>query len=88
MHAQTGKVVGVRRASMKRAQHFAFGIILAAVALFGLSLLCGLLGIFIPPMLIIGGVGVFFAVLVAVAALFPIARAWQFNRNKPSSIGF
>ena len=53
-----------------------------AAVIFMLSLLLALAGAVVPPLLAVGGVGLFAAVLVALAAAIPALTAWQFNRSQ------
>jgi hypothetical protein len=82
IHGRTGHMSGARRASMKRAQTTALYILLGAAVMFGLSVLLALVGVVFPPLIIAGGVGVFMAFIVALGAIVPVFRAWQFNRSR------
>lgn len=81
VNGQTGQVNGARRASMKRAQRAALIICIIAVVLFLFSVLIGAVGIAVPPLLLLGGIGVCAAVLLGLAAVIPIVMAWQFNKR-------
>lgn len=80
IHGQTGKTYGKRRASMRRAQATATNIVIAAAAIFFLTLLIGSASVLFPPLLIIAGFFLIGAILVGLAALFPIIQVWRFNR--------
>lgn len=80
LNGQTGRLSGTRRASMKRAQTTAFWILLAAAVVFGISVVLGVVGVAVPPLLVLGGIGVFVAFIVALGAIYPVFRAWQFNK--------
>lgn len=81
IHGQTGQVSGVRRASAKRAQKTALilGGIAAAVLL--LSLLALVVSIVLPPLAIMGALGIILVLILGCAALIPLVRAWNFNRK-------
>ncbi|GAB4581670.1 MAG: hypothetical protein Fur0022_44190 [Anaerolineales bacterium] len=81
LNGQTGRLSGARRASMKRAQMTALWILLAAALVFGISVVLGLMGVAFPPLLIVGGIGVFVAFAIALGAIYPVFRVWQFNKR-------
>ena len=85
INGQSGRVFGVRRASMQRAQHTALIIVAIAAVLFLLSLAVGVAGLAVPPLLAVGGIGGVLALCVGLGAIIPIVRAWQFN-HKPVEI--
>ncbi len=70
---------------MKRAQRTALIILSIAVVLFAISAILALAGIAVPPLLLLGGVGVLMAVLVALGAVIPLALVWQYNRSQPGA---
>ena len=81
LNGETGQISGLRRGSMKRAQQRALIIAAVAAVLFILSLVTGLVGIAVPPLLVFAGIGGLIALGVGLGALVPIVRVWQFNRN-------
>jgi hypothetical protein len=81
LHGQTGWLSAPRRASMKRAQRAALLIGGIALAIFVLSLLVGLAGFLLPPLLLVGAVGVAVALGVGLLAVIPPLLAWQANRS-------
>ncbi len=81
IHGQTGQLSGPRRASMKRAQRSALIIVAVAVLFFLLSLIVALVSIFMPPLLLVAGIGLVIALIIGLLALIPLAIAWQFNRT-------
>jgi hypothetical protein len=81
IHGQSGYLSGKRRASMKRAQRTALMILVAAAITLVLGLLFSAAGLFIPPLLVLGGIGILAAILVGVAAVIPVVMAWQINRS-------
>jgi hypothetical protein len=82
INGQSGAISGVRRASPKRAQRRSLTILIAAAVIFMVSLLLVLGGALVPPLLAVGGVGLFAGVVVAFAAAVPAMVAWQFNRSQ------
>jgi hypothetical protein len=82
VQGQNGRFNGQRRASMKRARQIALITLGVAAALFFLGLVMGVAGAMLPPLLALGGVGMFIALFVALSALAPIIAAWQFNRGQ------
>lgn len=85
IHGQSGRLDGPRRASMKRARTAAFIIAGVAVTLFAASLVIALLSIAARQLFVLASLGLIVAILVGLAALLPIAIAWQFNRTQPSN---
>lgn len=81
LNGQTGQLSGQRRASMKRAQKAALWILLAAALVFAFSLVLVVVGMIIPPVILIGGLGVFLSILIALGAMVPPAIAWNINRK-------
>ncbi len=80
-HGQFGKVVGVRRASMRRAQQASIWTLAVALVIFALSLVASFSGVAVPPLLALGGIGLTIAAAIGVGAIFPVAIAWRFNRS-------
>jgi len=84
INGQNGRVVGVRRASMQRAQRLSLLLAAIAAGLIAIAVALTLLGAAVPPLLLAGlalGVG---GIALGVGALVPIYRAWQFNRRQAS----
>jgi hypothetical protein len=82
LNGQSGLISGTRRASPKRAWRRSLTILIAAAVIFMISLVLALAGALVPPLLAVGGVGIFAAVLVAFAAAAPAIVVWQFNRSQ------
>jgi hypothetical protein len=82
INAQTGHLSGRRRASMQRAQRLALILAAVAIALFVVSVLIGLVGLLLPPLFVVAALGAFLALCGGVGALFPLVRAWRFNRQE------
>lgn len=66
---------------MKRAQTTALWLLLAAAVVFGISVVLGLVGVAVPPLLVVGGIGVFVAFVIALGAIVPVWQVWQFNKR-------
>ncbi len=81
IHGQTGRLHGPRRASMRRAQHTALVILIIAVVVFGLGLIAAAAGLLVPPLLILGIIGLIVALGIGLLAIAPLVIAWQFNRT-------
>jgi hypothetical protein len=82
VHGQSGKISGLRRASLKRAQRSALTLLVCAAVLFLISLAVATASIFFPPVLAIGVLGIVAALLVGLGALIPVATVWWFNRSQ------
>ena len=82
IHGQSGRVSGVRRASLQRAQRTMWIIISIAVALFLVSLLVTVASVLAPVLLVIGLLGLITSLFVGLVSLVPIVIAWQFNRSE------
>jgi len=81
INGQSGRVYGVRRASMQQAQRTAMILVAIAAVLFLLSLAVGVAGLAAPPLLLVAGFGGLLALCVGLGAIIPIVRAWRFNRK-------
>ena len=82
LHGQTGRVHGIRQASMKRAKRAALIVLGIAVCVFLLSLLLAAASVLAPPILALAVLGLVVALLVGAGAALPIATVWWFNRNQ------
>jgi hypothetical protein len=85
INGQTGQVYGARRGSMRRAQRVALIVGGVALALFLISLGVGLAGLLLPPLFVVGILGVVLALLVGVGATVPLLRVWRFNRKQTAT---
>jgi len=82
IHGQTGKIMGVRRASMKHGQRMSLIILVIAVLIFLLSIILSVASVALPILLVIGVFGFAIALLIAAGAVVPILLVWQFNRRQ------
>jgi hypothetical protein len=82
INGHSGEISGERRASLKRGRQASLIILGIALCLFLASLLLSAASVLFPPLLAIGGIGLFAAVLVALGAVIPVAVVWQFNRSQ------
>ena len=55
-------------------------IAVVAIIIFVLSLIVGIISIFLPRLLVIAGIGLITAIIIGLLAILPVAIAWQFNR--------
>ncbi|MEW5871700.1 MAG: hypothetical protein AB1894_20695 [Chloroflexota bacterium] len=82
IHGQNGRIVGVRRASMKRGQKAALTILAVAMVLFLASLLVSAASLLLPIMLAFGVLSMTAALLVGLGAVYPLIAVWWFNRQQ------
>ncbi len=82
LNGQTGQLYGVKRGSAARAQRRALTIGAISLVIFALSLMVALLGLLLPPLLIVGILGAVLALLIGAGALIPIGRVALFNRRQ------
>ena len=82
LNGQTGRLFGTRRASMKKARRSSLLIVVVALVIFLMSLGLALGSLVLPPLIILGGIGMLLSILVGVMAIIPIGIVWQFNRNE------
>jgi len=82
LNGQTGQLYGVKRGSAARAQRRALIIGATSLVIFALSLMVALLGLLLPPLLIVGILGAVLALLIGAGALIPIGRVALFNRRQ------
>ena len=80
INGQSGQIAGIRRASMKRGQRASLWILGAAIFSFILSIVAGTVSFFVPLVLPFAIVCFIAAALIAITALIPVARVWQYNR--------
>jgi hypothetical protein len=81
LNGETGQLYGVQRGSMARAGRISMGIGIAALIVFIGSLFLALMSAVMPPLLIIGILGVILGLVIGAAAVVPLARVWAFNRR-------
>jgi len=81
VNGQTGKIWGHRRASQKRARTTAMITIGAALLIFILSLIAFVVAAAVPPVAVLGVVGLIAAVGVGVIGPMQLIRASQFNKK-------
>ena len=84
IHGQTGKLSGVRRASLKRAQRIALILGGIAAAILLLSLVALVASVVLPPLAVVGAIGIVLGIILGGAALIPLVRVWAFNRKQVS----
>jgi hypothetical protein len=80
INGQTGKLGGVKRASIQRARKTSISLLAAAACIFIVSLLLSLGAVLFPPLLIVGVLGFVITLLVGLSAIVPFAVVWKTNR--------
>ncbi len=81
INGQTGQINGARRSSMQQATRAALGILGAAGIIFLLSILALMFTVVVPPLAALGVIGMTLALIIALGAIVPVFRAWNFNRS-------
>jgi hypothetical protein len=87
IHGQTGRLVGVRRASMLRARNTALWIAGIALATFVISLFVALGSVVVPVLLVLSTIGWAISILLGAGAIIPLLMVWWTNRSPNSFIG-
>lgn len=82
VHGQTGRIDGLRRASMRRARRVSTIVGPVALVIFAIGLVMVGAGLMVPPLAAVGAVGVLIALVVGIAALVPMLLVWQFSRRQ------
>ena len=81
VNGQSGKLSGVRRASLKQAHKTSLLMLGGAVLVFLLSLLISVTAAVFPFLLILGGIGFVLALLIGLSALAPLIIIWRTNQK-------
>lgn len=84
VNGQSGKLSGVRRASLKQAQKISLLMLGGAVLVVLLSLLISVAAVVFPFLLILGGIGIVLALLIGLSALAPLIIIWRMNQKSQS----
>jgi hypothetical protein len=82
INGQSGVISGVRMASQRKGWQWAGILAGIAAGLILLGLLSFAAAVLLPPLSILGGLLVFLAFLVAIAAVVPAIWPWQWNRKQ------
>ncbi len=85
IHGQTGHLSGLRRPSMKRAQRTSLWIAISGVLVFLLSVLLSAGAFLFPPLLVLGGIGLFIALALVLSACVPLIMVLSTNRSLPET---
>jgi hypothetical protein len=80
INGQSGQITGNRWSSMRRGKRASIWILGAAILLFLISIISGVVSLFAPPILPIAIVCFIAATLIALTSLIPIMIVWQYNR--------
>jgi hypothetical protein len=83
INGQSGAISGVRLASQRKGWRWTGILAGLATSLILLGLLSFAAAVILPPLSILGGLLVFLAFLVAIAAVVPAIWTWQWNRKQP-----
>ena len=81
INGQSGKVSGVRRASMQKARTASLGLGVAALLAFLIGALLAAAGLALPPLAAVGSILLVLGVVLAVLAPIPAVAVWAFNRR-------
>lgn len=82
VNGQSGQMSGIRRASMKKAKKVSLSIFIAALIAFALTSVVGLISLSVPDLTILAGIGLVVSLMIALAAIYPIATVWNVNRER------
>ncbi|MDO9086202.1 MAG: hypothetical protein Q7U53_08345 [Anaerolineaceae bacterium] len=82
VNGQSGQMSGSRRASMKKARKVSLAILIAALIALALTVVVGLISLTFPDLTVVAGIGLVFSLMIALAAIYPIAIAWSVNRER------
>jgi hypothetical protein len=81
INGQSGELTGMRRASVKRAQIVSIWLLISAIIAFIIGAGLSIVSLALPPVLILGIIGMIFAFLLGIGAVIPIITVWWFNRK-------
>jgi hypothetical protein len=85
LNGQSGHVYAQRKASMKGARKLTLILLGVSAAIFLISLLLSAAALALPALLALGVLGITAAMVVGLAAIYPVASVWWYNRNtRPS----
>lgn len=82
VNGQSGQMSGTRRASMKKAKKVSLTILIAAIIAFILTVVVGLISMAVPDLTVVAGIGLLISLMIALAAIYPIATVWNVNRER------
>lgn len=82
VNGQSGQMSATRRASMKKAKKISLSIFIAALIAFALTVVVGLISMSVPDLTGIAGIGLVISLMIALAAIYPIATVWNVNRER------
>jgi len=67
---------------MKKAKKVSLSILIAALIVFALTLVLGLISFSVPDLVVLAGFGLVISLIISFAAIYPIATVWHVNREK------
>ncbi len=82
VNGQSGQMSGSRRSSTKKAKKVSLMILIAALIAFALTVMVGLISLSFPDLTVLAGIGLVVSLVIALAAIYPIATVWQVNRER------
>lgn len=82
VNGQSGQMSGTRRASMKKAKKVSLFIFIVALIAFALTVVVGLISMSVPDLTGIAGIGLVISIMIALAAIYPLATVWNVNRER------
>ena len=82
VNGQSGQMSGARRSSMKKAKKVALTIFIVALVGFALTVALGIIALAVPALMVFAGIGFVISLIIALAAIYPLATVWNVNRDK------
>lgn len=82
VNGQSSQMSGSRQASMKKAKKVSLTILIVALVILALAIGAGLLGMLVPGLMLLAGIGLVISIIVGLAAIYPIAKVWSVNRRE------
>jgi hypothetical protein len=82
VNGQSGQMSGARRSSMHKAKKVALTILMIALVGLALSVALGLIALTMPALMLFAGIGLVISLIIALAAIYPIATVWNVNRQR------
>jgi hypothetical protein len=79
VNGQTGKLSGVRRASIQRARNTSLWLLAVGIIIFIFSLFFSLGAALFPPLLALGLIGLIISFLTGLSAIIPFGVVWKTN---------
>jgi hypothetical protein len=84
INGQTGRMSGVKWASMKAARKLSLILLIIALLIFVISLLAVAASFAVPLLLVLGILAFALSLVIGIGSAVPVILVWQFNRNLKS----